>query len=101
MKNDGQTLKQYPPGVSGWGEEKEATLLDAYTEDEPQTQISAIYWLMGTGEQQNLSPFSWERREVEVTLIKLVAYENGVMPTGRMWQGFINLSPFTALREWL
>lgn len=36
-----------------------------------------------------LSPSSWERQEGEVTLIKLVVYENGVMPIGSMWQGFI------------
>lgn len=101
VENDGQTLKQCPQGVSRWGEEEETALLGTYMEDEPQTQISAICWLVGTGEQQHLLPLSWERQEVEVTLIKLVAYENGVMPTGRMWQGFINLFPFTALREWL
>lgn len=55
-------------------------------------------WAGGSSKTSCLYP---ERREVEVTLIKLVAYENGVMPTGRMWQGFINLFPFTALREWL
>lgn len=56
--------------------------------DEPQTQIFAYVGLWAQGNCK-LSPSSWERQEGEVTLIKLVVYENGVMPIGSMWQGFI------------
>lgn len=41
-----------------------------------------ICWLVGTGEWQTLA-FNPERGgEGEVTLMKLVAYENGVIPFG-------------------
>lgn len=51
--------------------------------DEPQTQILAYVGLWAQGNSK-LSPLSWERQEGEVTLIKLVVYENGVMPIGSM-----------------
>lgn len=52
-------------------------------EDELQTQILAYvgFWAQGNS---NLSPVFWQRQEGEVTLIKLVAYENRVMPIGSM-----------------
>lgn len=60
-------------------------------EDEPQTDILAYagLWAQGSNKLQSLS---WERQEGEVTLIKLVVYENGVMPIGSTWQGLINLA---------
>lgn len=51
--------------------------------DEPQTQILAYVGSWARGNCK-LSPLSWERQEGEVTLIKLVVYENGVMPIGSM-----------------
>lgn len=59
--------------------------------DEQQTQILAYVGLWAQGNRK-LPPLSWERQEGEVTLIKLVVYENGVMPIGSMRQGFINLA---------
>lgn len=52
-------------------------------ENEPQTEILAYVglWAQGSNKLQSLS---WERQEGEVTLIKLVVYENGVMPIGSM-----------------
>lgn len=51
-----------------------------------------ICWLVGTGERQTLA-FNPERgSDGEVTLMKLVAYENGVMPLGSgVTSDFINL----------
>lgn len=51
--------------------------------DELQTQILAYVGLWAQGNSK-LPPLSWERQEGEVTLIKLVVYENGVMPIGSM-----------------
>jgi len=54
-------------------------------EDEPQTKILAHgyvgLWAQG---KSKLLPLSSVRQGGEVTLIKLVVYENGVMPIGSM-----------------
>lgn len=50
--------------------------------DELQTQILAYVGSWARGNSKLLPP-SWETHDGEVTLIKLVVYENGVMPTGR------------------
>lgn len=69
--------------------------------NEPRTQISAYVGSWARGKRQTLAFNPGRGGEGEVTLMKLVAYENGVMPFGSgVTSDFINLfffsSSFTA-----
>lgn len=60
--------------------------------NEPRTQISAYVGSWARGKRQTLAFNPGRGGEGEVTLMKLVAYENGVMPFGSgVTSDFINL----------
>lgn len=83
----GRSLKQQvpappPKGRGDWGRGAH----------HPRTQISGICWLVGTRERRTRAFNPGRGGEGEVTLMKLVAYENGVMPFGSgVTSDFINL----------
>lgn len=64
-------------------------------------QALGTCWLVGTGEQQTRAFNPQRGGEGEVTLMKLVAYENGVMPFGSgVTSDFINLFFFSFFLSW-